>query len=154
MARGGSVASSGTPDAGAPNGSRGIMDTSGAASSETDALCPSEPWTGVIPAFSCTSDVEACSSEGGTPGSCNFNPLSVTMAKVAKGCGVYCGSLKVGLHTGCVVDLNPVLLGLLTPQTASGAEDCLELRLLGTRWACATEEGWVTAFLGSCTVAK
>jgi hypothetical protein len=74
------------------------------------------------------------------------------MANLVKSCDVYCGLMKLGLHSGCIVDLNPLQLGVVAPPPPSGAEACVKSRLLGTRWDCAAQEGWATVYLGSCTV--
>lgn len=107
-----------------------------------------------MPDPSCSATVEACSTANSIPDSCNFTPLSVTIANLAMDCGVYCGRMSVGMHSGCVAAVNPIQLTPLAPQTQEEAAACMKQRLIGTRWDCAPEEGWVSIYLGSCTVAR
>jgi hypothetical protein len=30
--------------------------------------------------------------------------------------------------------------------------ECIQQQLLGTRWQCGLSDGWVSAYLGSCTI--
>lgn len=147
---GGAMPSGGRASTGGINA--GGTDTSSGGMGATDLSCPGEPGTEPMPVLACSQTVEVCSSDGVVSGSCNFSALSATMMDVAMGCGVYCGFMSLGMRSGCVVGINQLQLGTLAPQTPSGAEDCMKLRLLGTRWNCAPEDGWVSVYLGSCTV--
>lgn len=107
-----------------------------------------------MPEPTCSSTVHACSVDRAQLDSCNFAPLSVTIANLAEDCGVYCGYISLGMRAGCVAAVNPLMLGAVQPQTREGAEACMTQLLVGTRWDCAPDEGWVSVYLGSCTVAR
>jgi len=101
----------------------------------------------------CSSTVETC-LRSGSPDSCLFSPLSVTFARVARdACCIDCGEMSVGMHSGCVVGLNLSELERRVPvQKIEAMKACFAQRFLGTRWECAPEEGWISIYLGSCTV--
>lgn len=119
----GGVGATAAGDANAPGGNVGVV-------SPED--CPGQPGAEPLSEPTCSATVQRCSVDEAIPDSCAFSPLSVTIAKIAKECGIYCGFLSVGAQSGCIAGLNLTSFGTRTGRTREAAEACMTQRLVGT----------------------
>lgn len=114
--------------------------------------CPGDPGVEPAAAPTCTAAVEKCSVYGAIPDSCNFSPFSVTVARVAEKCGINCGFISLELQSTCVAAINFSSIGTMQAQAHVAAEACMNAKLVGTRWDCAPDAGWISVYIGSCTL--
>jgi hypothetical protein len=114
--------------------------------STDDAGCwhPNYP----LPApVTCRGDKLACD-----PGwdNCLSTPASSTLARLAQECGFACGGFVVGFVGGCASEIRRTTDS--PNMSGSAVEACLFKAILGQRWTCMPEDGWVRVFVTSCTL--
>lgn len=131
----------------------GAATTGGSSAQNWATDCPGEPGAELTAPSTCSA-LLTCTTDGAVPESCSFSPLSVTLTQISSQCDVYCGILSVGIKSGCVADIYTTHLGVFAPQTTDHALACMKGLLFGTRWDCAPSDGWVAAYLGSCTIGR
>jgi len=91
----------------------------------------------------CSTNVLKC--EPGSD-SCMDGAWSRTIRSIAVDCGAYCGEFNIAVRSGCVSDMNHIIL-----TGAMGASDCILHRIIGSSWDCSPNEGWERVYVGSCT---
>jgi hypothetical protein len=108
--------------------------------SEDEPVC----WSPDVPlpaAGPCSTAIRACAKGWDE---CLFSAPSTTLAILAGACGMGCGEFYVGFVAGCAAEVRAGQ-GILP-------EPCLSIAILGQRWTCTPENGWVRVFVGSCTL--
>jgi hypothetical protein len=95
----------------------------------------------------CSSTVLNCDTSWDN---CLSTSAGQTIGRLAQQqCGMGCGSMMVGFVAGCAAEVREVLPNRPNTDLAT----CLSNAILGQRWACTPENGWVWVYLGSCTLA-
>lgn len=108
--------------------------------------CVGEETFGAVPSSgTCALRADEC-----RPNSAVNTDLGETIAAIARDCGAYCGQGTVGVREGCVSAL--AVTASSTVVSPADLQYCVRERVLGRRFACATECGWTNAYIGSCTL--
>lgn len=92
----------------------------------------------------CSSTVLAC--DAGKE-DCLFTSAGRAMMRLVQECRMYCGEFRVGFVAGCAAEIRDVF------PTNTELATCLSNAILGQRWTCTPENGWVRVYVGSCTLA-
>lgn len=147
----------GTPsvdDAGAVDADAGPADAAEQDANQDASPTCTRPDAGSIapaPAGCQFATLRACPDSRAEP-ACPFRLLETPLQEVARTCGITCGTVAIGWASRCVAQVGPGTIGVLAGTTEQAARTCLWDKLRGERWSCAPEDGWVNAFLGSCTL--
>ncbi len=101
----------------------------------------------------CSGTTQSCDTGSDA---CLRTSAANTLLKVAQGCGFACGDLLVGFVAGCAAWVNVLEGGVNADVTGAGGVDaaraCFSDAVLGQRWACTPDNGWVRIYVGSCTL--
>jgi len=79
--------------------------------------------------------------------SCLSTRAGRALTRLAQECGMYCGELEVAFVAGCAAEWRDII-------PSNNVEPCLPNAMLGQRWTCTPENGWVRVYIGSCTLAS